>query len=329
MTNSRRRRLLAALALAPWVPAWSQGSAAVPPRSVAVPVGPQLPLPLWSAPGPARQSLSLPAVEYLDRNAQDNLIRDRLVRHVASPCLYPFPAAKPNGLAALIIPGGGYKHVVVDKEGFETAAWLAERGVNAYVLLYRLPADEWASGSRAPLEDAQRALQLVRERAGTDGHSAGKVFVQGFSAGGHLAAWLATGGGDATAPRPDAAVLLYPVIKLAGPFAHAGSAQQLLGNAPDPTVIARHEPDRFVDPATPPTLLVHALDDTAVPPENSLAMLNALRTAGRTAEAHFFEEGGHGFGMRYAVGKPVAAWQTLALEWVARKLQADRAPREP
>jgi acetyl esterase/lipase len=308
--------------LAPWLPARAQGTSASLPHAIPPPTGPKPPLLLWDAPGPARQSTADFGVEYLDRNAPENSLRDRLVRHVESPCLYPFPASRPNGLAALIIPGGGYKHVVIDKEGFETAAWLAQRGVNAYVLLYRLPADGWVAGSRAPLEDAQRALQLVRARAAIDGHAAHRVFVQGFSAGGHLAAWLATGGGDPASPRPDAAVLLYPVIKLAGPFAHAGSAQQLLGESPSADALSRHEPDRLVDPATPPALLIHALDDTAVPPENSVAMMQALRNGGHRVESHFFEEGGHGFGLRFAVGKPVAAWPTLALEWVSRTLPA-------
>lgn len=267
--------------------------------------------------------------EYLDRNAADNPVRDRLVRHVTAPALYPFLADKPGGLAALILPGGGYRHVVIDKEGFETAAWLAARGVNAYVLLYRLPDDGWIEGSLAPLADAQQALRIIRERAAIDGHARNRVFVEGFSAGGHLAAWLTTGGGQADAPRPDASVLLYPVMKMAGPVAHSGSSLRLLGNEPKPADVARHEPDQLVDSTTPPTMLVHALDDTVVPPENSLAYLNAMRGAGRPTQAHFFATGGHGFGIRYAVGKPAAAWPALTLDWVNQVLPGEKAPEAP
>lgn len=337
--SARRRELLRALLTASIAPgviaaAATRAAAGGPvderatrdvPLPVPAPTGPAPALPLWpeGPPGgvPSAGGRALQA-EFLERAPEGSALRDRIVRHVTQPCLYPFIASRPNGLAALIIPGGGYRHVVVDKEGFESAEWLAARGVNAYVLMYRLPADGWQAGPRAPLEDAQRALALVRSRALRDGHATDRVFVQGFSAGGHLAAWLATGGGEAMAPRPDAAALLYPVMKMAGPFAHAGSPLQLLGPHPDAGGVAVSEPDRLVDAATPPAWLAHALDDTSVPPENAEAFVAALRKAGRRVEAHYFEDGGHGFGLRYTAGRTVAAWPQLCLDWVLRVLPA-------
>jgi acetyl esterase/lipase len=337
--SARRRELLLALLAAPFAPAASaalvpQAGASGPaneratrdvPLSVPAPTGPAPALPLWPAgpPGgvPSASGQALQP-EFLERAPAGSALRDRIVRHVTQPCLYPFIASRPNGLAALILPGGGYRHVVVDKEGFESAEWLAARGVNAYVLMYRLPADGWQAGTRAPLEDAQRALALVRDRARRDGHAADRVFAQGFSAGGHLAAWLATGGGNAKAPRPDAAALLYPVMKMADPYAHAGSPLQLLGPHPQANAVEASEPDRLVDAATPPVWLAHALDDTAVPPENGEAFVSALRKSGRRVEAHYFEDGGHGFGLRYIAGKTVAAWPQLCLDWVLRVLPA-------
>ncbi len=118
-------------------------------------------------------------------------LRDRIVRHVTRPRITVFrPAGRPRG-ALLLLPGGGYRHVVVDKEGFETARWFAARGLAVFVLFYRLPADGWAGGPDAPLQDAQRAMRVIRSRAATWDLDAAQLGVIGFSAGGHLAALLA------------------------------------------------------------------------------------------------------------------------------------------
>jgi acetyl esterase/lipase len=250
--------------------------------------------------------------------------RDRVVQHVTKPLLTWFaPRGAPTGITFLVIPGGGYRRVVIDREGFDTAAWLTERGFGAAVLRYRLPADGWAAGPDAPVHDGMRAMRWLRANAGADGTRIGAI---GFSAGGHLLARLITEPAlayprrdelDDHAARPDFAVLMYPVILTTGASAHSGSAQQLIGAGVAPTdlALARYSAESHVSAQTPPTLLVHAADDKSVPLENSLRMYDALRASGVRSELHVFESGGHGFGLRSVAGKSVAAWPTLMQNW--------------
>ena len=242
------------------------------------------------------------------------------------------PKAAYNGITLLIVPGGGYVRVVIDKEGFEAAEWFTQRGFAAAVLRYRLPADGWAAGADAPVHDAMRARAPAAQPADAgDASVAARVGVIGFSAGGHLCARLITepelayprrDAADDLSARPDFAVLMYPVIATTGAHAHAGSAQQLLAAGVAAAELARYSPHLNVGAQTPPTLLVHAADDTSVPVENSLLMYDALRKAGVRSELHVFDSGGHGFGLRGVAGKDVAAWPTLV-----RELGADTMPR--
>ncbi|WP_119680870.1 alpha/beta hydrolase [Indioceanicola profundi] len=283
--------------------------------------------PLWPAEPPGGELVTV-VQEVLDRPAPPGL-RDRAVTGIRAPTLTVFRPARPTGAAMLLIPGGGYARVVVDKEGLETARWLADRGIAAYVLLYRLPADGWAAGADAPLQDAQRAMRLIRSHAAAEGVSPDRVGVMGFSAGGHLAARLAAeadreiyapvDGADSLSARPTLAALIYPVIAMDGAAVHAGSRTHLLGSSPSLAEMAALSAQNRVTSQTPPTFLLHAMDDTAVPPENALIMVQALRAAGVPVEAHLFEEGGHGFGLRAIAGKPVAAWPDLFLTWAMRK----------
>jgi acetyl esterase/lipase len=250
--------------------------------------------------------------------------RDRVVQHVTRPLLTVFaPRGAPNGITFLVVPGGGYRRVVIDREGFDTAAWLTERGFGAAVLRYRLPADGWDAGPDAPVHDGIRALRWLRANTGAGGSRIGAI---GFSAGGHLVARLISeptldyprhDALDDRPARPDFAVLMYPVILTTGASAHAGSAQQLIGAGVAPTdlALARYSANTHVSPETPPTLLVHASDDKSVPLENSLLMFQALRAANVRSELHVFESGGHGFGLRGVAGKSVAAWPTLVQNW--------------
>ncbi len=275
---------------------------------------------LWAAgvPGAGRVRV----IETLTERAPDGPLRDRIAEHVTRPLMTLFHAkGTPNGITLLIVPGGGYVRVVIDKEGFETAEWFALRGFECAVLRYRLPADGWAAGADAPVHDAMRALRLLRQQATSANARSG---VMGFSAGGHLVARLITEPGlvyphqdaaDDLSARPDFAVLVYPVILTEGSAAHGGSVQQLLAAGVAPGKLKLLSPPANVTAQTPPTLLVHAADDASVPLANSLAMYSALHAAGVRSELHVFDRGGHGFGLRGVHGIDAAAWPQLVENW--------------
>jgi acetyl esterase/lipase len=291
------------------------------------PMDPAEVLPLW--PGDPPGAPGVTAVETVLERSDGKGPRDRAVTHTRKPTLTVFRPARPNGAAVVLMPGGSYERVVVDKEGFETARWLADRGYTCFVLVYRLPGDGWGAGADAPLQDAQRAVRLVRSQATVIGFDPARVAIMGFSAGGHLAASLTTrfdakvydavDVADALSARPDLSCLMYPVISLADGPVHPGSRKQLLGAAPTPDRIALYSPDQGVTPRTPPVFLVHAADDTTVPVANSLMMFTALKAKAVPAEMHVFEEGGHGFGLRSIAGKPVAAWPELFVTFARRR----------
>jgi acetyl esterase/lipase len=276
---------------------------------------------LWPgvAPGGERVTVKEEVVERLP----DGPMRDRFVQHVTRPSMTIFkPRAAFNGITLLIVPGGGYIRVVIDKEGVEAADWFTERGFAAAVLRYRLPGDGWVNGADAPVNDAMRAIRLLRRQPIADAST--RIGVIGFSAGGHLCGRLVTEPGltyatqdeaDKLSSRPDFGVLMYPVIATTGPHAHAGSAQQLVNAGVSKLQLERYSPHLNVGAQTPPTMLVHAADDSGVPVENSLMMYDALRKARIRSELHVFDSGGHGFGLRGVVGKNVAAWPTLVQNW--------------
>jgi acetyl esterase/lipase len=222
------------------------------------------------------------------------------------------------------VPGGGYVRVVMDKEGYEAAEWFTQRGFAAAVLRYRMPADGWAAGADAPVHDAVRALRVLRHRQLPVGKASRRIGIIGFSAGGHLCARLITepaldyprqDAADDTPARPDFAVLMYPVIATLGPSAHRGSADQLRRAGVAEAALPRYSPHGKVNAQTPPTMLIHAADDTTVPVENSLMMYQALRQARVRSELHVFDSGGHGFGLRGVAGRNVGAWPTLVQNW--------------
>lgn len=251
------------------------------------------------------------------------------ITNVAMPELRVFRPAKPNGRSLLSIPGGAYTFVSVANEGVDVAEAMTARGYTVFVLVYRLPGEGWHHREDVPLQDAQRAVRLIRSQSAEFGLDPEKLHVVGFSAGGHLAATLATGfaepvyqqvdSADALSARPAAVGLIYPVIGHEAGVGHAESSLRLLGENPSPALVAKRSPDLHVGPQTPPVFLMHALDDPAVPVENSLRMMRALRAAGRPVEAHLFEEGGHGFGLGMPA-LPVSQWIELFARWLDRQV---------
>jgi acetyl esterase/lipase len=278
---------------------------------------------LWPAGVPGGEHVKVQ--QRLTERAPDGPLRDRIAEHVTQPLMTLFHASgKPNGVTLLIVPGGGYMRVVIDKEGFETAEWFAQRGFECAVLRYRMPADGWSAGPDAPVHDAMRALRLLRSRQRATSPAPERFGIIGFSAGGHLSARLITGtallyprqdAADDLPSRPDFAVLMYPVIAMSGASAHGGSAAQLRAAGVPAGQMDRYSPHLHVGANTPPTLLIHAADDDAVPVENSLLMFGALRAAGARSELHVFDRGGHGFGMRGIAGLDAAAWPQLVEHW--------------
>ncbi|WP_239987323.1 alpha/beta hydrolase [Sphingosinithalassobacter portus] len=278
---------------------------------------------LW--PGGAPGMPANPPREVTTERSTDELVTDRAVLGITNPRMAVFRPDRPNGAAVLLFPGGGYRHVVVDKEGYEMARWLAARGFTAFVLFYRLPGDGWAAGPDVALSDAQRAIRLIRHRCRTYAIDPERVAIMGFSAGGHLCADLSTRFATATyqpvddadtlSAKPICAAPIYPVVSMDAAVAHAGSRALLLGPNPGPALEAAHSPDRNVPADAPPHFLLHAEDDDVVPVANTLLLHAALKAKGIRVEAHLFEHGGHGFGLRKAIGKPVEAWTDLWRAW--------------
>ncbi len=317
MIDTSRRQLLAMTGMAaslPFVGA-SAGASAIDPEA----------LPLWPAGPPDR--LAAPLTETFADQSHDPAHRDRFVTGVGRPRLIVCRPAKPNGAAVLLMPGGGYQFLSYDNEGVSQARWLNALGVTAFILLYRLPSEGWADRANVPLEDAQRAMRLIRANADRYGIDPHKVSAIGFSAGGHLAGSLATrhaerlympvDAADALPARPDLVGLLYPVVSLSAAFTHGGSRDALLGaDAPD-VERKRYSVELGVDARTPPCFLVHAGDDGLVPTMNSISLYTALQAKARPAELHIFSEGGHGFGVRLGPDKPASAWPALFRSFAA------------
>jgi len=326
MTIDRRSLIVAGLASTLTTRA---GAQTPPPVAVGAQTG-DLPQPaetidLWPAGAPGRPPQ--PLTETVNERSTDPLVPDRAVFGITRPRMAVFRPDRPNGAAVLIAPGGGYRWVVVDKEGYEMARWLTARGFTAFVLFYRLPGEGWASGPDTPLIDAQRAMRLIRHRAADYAIDPERVSAMGFSAGGHVCASLSTrfavpvyapvDAADRLSARPLCAAPIYPVISMDPAIAHAGSRRLLLGERPSPGQETAWSPDQTVPADAPPHFLLHAEDDASVPVDNTLRLRAALTARKVPVETHLFAAGGHGFGLRKAVGKPVEVWPELWRSWAA------------
>ncbi len=230
---------------------------------------------------------------------------DTLTFDVSVPSLTVFLPApeKANGTAVIICPGGGYHVLLTKREGSDVAKAFNELGVAAFVLRYRLPSDEiMLDKSIGPLQDAQQAIRLVRERADGWGLDPAKIGIMGFSAGGHLAATAGTHfrkayveNAGCTGLRPDFMLLVNPLISLTDRVGHMGSRDHLLGTAPSLDQIHVFSNELHVDSLTPPTFLVHSDADMVVPVENSFLFYEALHRNKVTAGLHIYATGEHGF----------------------------------
>lgn len=270
-------------------------------------------IPLWPEGVPGARPEVGP--EQVDANGK--------VTHITEPTLSVIAPAidRPNGTAVVICPGGGYVGLSRQREGFQYANWLATLGITSFVLTNRVG----DFGHPAPLQDVLRALRLVRSQAAALRIDPSRIGVMGSSAGGHLAACAGTlfdhPSGKTGAPldsvsaRPDFLLLMYPVITLEDPVAHAGSRQALLGQNPSRDLVQLLSVEKQVTAATPPTLLIHTQEDQSVPVENSILFFQALTRAHVPAEMYLFEHGGHGMGMRDHLGT-ASEWPKRAEEWL-------------
>jgi len=219
-----------------------------------------------------------------------------------------------TGQAVIICPGGGYRILAYDWEGTDIAKFLNAKGITAFVLKYRLP-DSLSSTApeQVPLIDAKQAIRIVRARAAEWNILPNKIGIMGFSAGGHLASTLSTHFDEDT--RPDFSILIYPVISMEKNITHSGSRNNLIGNQPANAMIKLYSNELQVTTNTPPTFLIHATDDDAVPVENSLLYYQALKKYKVPAEMHIYPAGGHGFGLANG-NNSLQSWSNLLIEWM-------------
>ena len=276
---------------------------------------------IWShAAAPCNSEVSAPRIVPIWNNASaphDNGLRGdetefglRFIGNVTEAVLYIYPAApdKATGQAAVICPGGGYEFVSMEHEGDAFARWIAEQGITAAVIKYRMPNHH----PEVPLEDVEQALRVMKgEIPGAGELSVQRVGIIGFSAGGHLAAMAATVG----RVRPDFMVLFYPVITAAKELAHEGSFDNLLGRERTEELNARYSLENRVTETTPPTILFLADDDECVPALNAVSFYRALKEHGVAASLHIYPSGQHGWGIldRFPYK---SAWQSALTDWL-------------
>ncbi|MCL6266275.1 alpha/beta hydrolase [Flagellimonas myxillae] len=253
----------------------------------------------------------------------------RWVRNVQNPSIEVYlPAARNNsGRAVLLFPGGGYQGLAYNWEGVDFAKAFNAKGIVGIVVRYRLPNSKSIVKNRheVPLQDAQRAIRLVRKMAPKWKINPNKIGIMGFSAGGHFASTLGTHFDETTyerqdeaddlGARPDFMALIYPVISMDSIATHQGSKSALLGEEPSTDLLERFSNEKQVDENTPPTFLLHATDDEAVVVENSLDFYRALRNHKVPATMHIFPSGGHGFAL--GLEHPLLHnWLELFLTWM-------------
>ncbi|MEJ5352530.1 MAG: alpha/beta hydrolase [Melioribacteraceae bacterium] len=275
-------------------------------------------IPLWNNNMPNSRGIEI----------KDSIANERIYR-VSKPGIYEFktPDSQNKKAAVLVIPGGGYVRLAYEVGGFQLAKWLNTLGINAFVLIHRLPqSPDVIESYKAPLQDAQRAMRYIRAHANEYGIDTNKIGVMGGSAGGHLAACLSTikddwskvnDSLDVYSFKPNFTILISPVITMELPYAHKGSRDNLLGENPSEFLIKKFSCEQQVDSTTPPAFIVHAMDDNGVNCMNSIFYFTALKKNGKENKSslHIYAGGKHNIGLRY---NPLSTntWSELAELWL-------------
>jgi acetyl esterase/lipase len=244
------------------------------------------------------------------------------VSNVSAPRMRVYRPAAPNGVAVLVAGGGGYFRIQLKKESTPAAEWLAAQGFTVFELIYRLPNDGWDAA--VPFIDAQRAMKIIRTRAGEFGVKPDRIGIMGFSAGGHLAGFTAYqparalyAGKDrfeSVSARPDFAVLLFPVVTLRKPYDTTRTRREIIGEKASETAAEAWSLDTYASKHAPPTIIFAAADDPTTPPGHGILLFQTLVAAGASAELHLFRDGGHGWGL----GQPdqvISQWPGLFAHW--------------
>lgn len=264
-------------------------------------------LPLWPAGAPNSNGLS----------GVEEMLDGGRVSHVSTPSVTVYKAEKPNGMAIIMCPGGGYALLAMNHEGHDMAPWLNAQGITYIVLKYRMPNGHY----EVPLSDAEQAIRLVRRHAKEWNIRPDRIGIMGASAGGHLAASLATLY-SSEETRPDFQILLYPVISMQTGVTHGGSRQNLLGKEPSQELTEKFTLEKQVNERTPQAFLVLSADDRSVPPANGIHYFEALLQHQVPATLHVYPTGGHGWGFRDAF--PYKRQWTGELEkWLREGLKFD------
>ena len=255
--------------------------------------------------------------------ATNGILRISKVSHPTLTVYFP-PKEKATGAAVIVCPGGGYRILAASHEGHDVAKRFNEMGVAAFVLKYRLPDEQTMINKEiGPLQDAQRAIQFVRENAKKWRIDENKIGIMGFSAGGHLASTAGTHFQKAYIEnpgkinlRPDFLILVYPVISFDDSIGHTGSRDNLLGKDASSEKINLYSNQTQVTRNTPPTFLVHAKDDP-VKVQNSLVFAEALAKNNVPYRIYLYEKGGHGYGMNNPTSD--VKWMDLVEQWMKEK----------
>ena len=246
------------------------------------------------------------------------------ISRVSHPTLTIYlPSKKSTGASVIVCPGGGYNILAASHEGHDVAKRFNELGVTAFLLKYRLPDDQTMVNKEiGPLQDAQRAIKIVRENARKWKIDENKIGILGFSAGGHLASTAGTHfqktyieNTNKTSLRPNFLVLVYPVISFHDSIGDTGSRDRLLGKNAEAEKIHQYSNQTQVTAKTPPSFLVHAKDDR-VNVQNSLLFADALKKNNVPYGIYLYEKGGHGYGMNNPASQ--VKWMDLVYQWILK-----------